>query len=223
VKTVILKIVFSLVLFLIFGNLVFLDYVWLNERTQTVLENSPGKETFFTSLPSSLGCEQSCKSLIAQEVQEELARVTLPPSPSGDSSRLKLSPIPTQPLTPVMSPKIIYIPITSSGSTSAPDWTAIVPSEFYLDLTNYAGAKEIRLEAYLLAYQGAAQVSARLYDLSNNRAVDFSEVQTQNSIFTRVESSGMKIWRGNNRYVLQLKSGTGAQVQLQDAKIKILF
>ena len=110
----------------------------------------------------------------------------------------------------------------SAGSISSVAWSDIIPSEFYFDLSSYPGAKQVRFEAYLLSVNNDLG-AARLYDVTNKRGVDSSDIQTTASTFTRVESSGIVIWRGNNKYTVQLHSVNGTEVQLKDAKLKIVF
>lgn len=163
-------------------------------------------------------CGLLCQETIVQKIGEELSRL---PSPAGQSS---VSPsVPKATVTPSNGkPKVVYVPLAADGAVSSATWTDIVPSEFYFDLGNYPGAKEIRFEIYLLSLNNDL-VSARLYDATNKRAIDFSDLQTTSSTFTRQESSPLVIWRGNNKYTLQLRSVNGTQAQLKDARLKILY
>ena len=81
----------------------------------------------------------------------------------------------------------------------------------------------MRFEAYLLADQGAAKVYARLYDSTNNRGVDYSDIQTNSSSYTRIQSSKTSIWRGNNKYIVQLKSENGTVAKIKDAKLVVSY
>lgn len=164
-------------------------------------------------------CGLVCQKEIEEKIQEELAKI---PSPAGQSS---VSPSPQRQSVPLPSStqsKVLYIPLVTSGSVSSVTWVDILPSEFYFDQANYPGTKEIRFEAYLLSLNNDL-VSARLYDVTNKRGVDFSDLQTSASSFTRVESSAVKIWQGNNKYTVQLRSVNGTQAQLKDAKLKIMY
>ena len=202
---------------LVFLNILALDWFWFadksKEKEATVEQVTEEKAT----IPEN--CALSCQQTISEKIQEELAKT----SPSAGQSSV----LPTNALT-VKTPttgqqKILYIPLASNGNTVLTVWTDIVPSEFYFDLTNYPGIKEVRFETYLQAVNGSAKVYARLYDATNKRGVDYSDLSTANGVFSRLESSAITIWRGNNKYTVQLRSENGTEVQLKDAKLKIIY
>ena len=215
---------------LITANLLFLDRKmfknWKLEIGNEKLEQRARSENKGTNNELALdnkiatdSCGLICQKTIAEKIKEELAKI---PSPAGQSS---VSPVvikkPTvQPTT--NQSRVVYVPLITSGSVSSVSWADVIPSEFYFDLNDYQGAKEIRFQAYILSLNNDL-VTARLYDVTNGRGVDFSDIQTASSTFTRVESSSIKIWRGNNKYTVQLRSVNGTQAQLKDAKLKIIF
>ncbi|HUV71417.1 MAG TPA: hypothetical protein VMW25_00265 [Clostridia bacterium] len=199
-------------------NLLVLDYFWFSSKKALT------GASFTASLTPSLACEEACQETIAEKIKEELAKIT----PEAGQSSVSFSP------TPILWPtkvsvvteakaKVVYIPLVSSGSTVSTTWADIVPSEFYFDLSDYPLAKEVKFETYLLALHGSAKVYARLYDQTNKRGVDYSDLETQSPSFVRVESSPIVIWRGNNKYTIQLRSANGTEVQLQEAKLKVVF
>lgn len=160
------------------------------------------------------------RGLIKDEIEKKLSEL---PLTAGQSSVLPTVFVPTSKTPTVASqPKIAYVPLVSSGSVFSITWTDITPSEFYFDLNDYPNAKEVRFEAFLQSSNNDL-VSARIYDQTNKRGVDFSELQTSTPTFTRIQSSAIKIWRGNNKYTVQLKSVNGTGVQLREAKLIIIF
>lgn len=214
----ILLIVFGV---LIIANFSVLDFFLVKEKFLLKPEkNLVTNETvpFEETKVATDSCGLLCQETIVQKIGEELSRL---PSPAGQSS---VSPaLPTKTPTPANGkPKVVYIPLAADGSISSATWTDIVPSEFYFDQTNYPGVKEVRFEVNLLSLNNDLAF-VRLYDATNKRAVDFSDLQTTSSTFTRVESSPLVIWQGNNKYNLQLRSVNGTQAQLKDAKLKVLY
>jgi hypothetical protein len=119
--------------------------------------------------------------------------------------------------------KVTYIPITTARSTAIMDWTDANPSDFYFDLVDFPGAKSVRWEVYLQAVNGSGKVFARLYDVTNKRGVDYSELATESNTSVFLRSSDLKIWRGNNLYRVQLKSVNGTEAVLAQARLKIIF
>lgn len=225
----VLKIFLILFGVLVVLNLGVLDFFWYSgvflRQSQVKLgqsfggQESGGLEAGESAVaPDS--CGSICQKTIAEKIQEELEKV----SPTAGQSSISLLPKPTACKMPTSSQqKVLYIPLATNGETMATSWTDILPSEFYFDLTNYPGAKEVRFEAYLLALHGSALVYARLYDATNKRGVDYSDLSTQNDAFTRLESSAIRIWQGNSKYTVQLRSANGTEVQLKEAKLKILY
>lgn len=206
---------------LIFANFSVLDFFLVKEKF--LLKPGQGSVTneaisLKETKVATDSCGLACQQTIVQKIGEELSRL---PSPAGQSS---VSPsLPTKIPTPMNGkPKVVYIPLVADGSISSILWTDIVPSEFYFDLSSYPGAREVHFEVYLLSLNNDL-VSTQLYDATNKRAVDFSDLQTTSSTFTRLESSPLVIWRGNNKYTLQLHSVNGTQAQLKDARLKILY
>lgn len=203
---------------LILANLLVLDYFWWQGRNKTFPSEGQPEATINKETSA---CDLSCQETITEKIQEELEKTT---PQAGQSSSPTVSP-PASCALPTASPqvKVVYIPLITQGFTVETTWTEITASDFYFDLADYPSAKEVRFETHLLALHGSAKVYTRLYDVTNKRGVDYSDLSTQNDTFTRLESSGLKIWRGNNKYTVQLRSENGTEVQLKEAKLKILF
>lgn len=210
------KLIISILLLLIGANLVWLDYRFISDNGD-IEERTDNNLTLGNTDLCGVRCVQEVNDKVATEVArlaEEWEKKLAIPSPKVVTQKTT---------TTVNEPKIVVIPIASSGETNSVSWTEVKPSEFYFDLTNYPGVKEVRFEAYLLADQGAAKVYARLYDSTNNRGVDYSDIQTNSSSYTRIQSSKVSIWRGNNKYIVQLKSENGTVAKMKDAKLVISY
>jgi len=186
------------------------------------LESTKNTKSTEDNNPTDISCGVGCKRIIEDKVATEVAKL------AGEWEKKLVVPTPkviTQrtTTTTISEPKIVVIPIASSGETNLVNWTEVKPSGFYFDLANYPGAKEVRFEAYLLADQGGAKVYARLYDATNNRGVDYSDIQTNSGSYTRIQSSKISIWRGNNKYIVQLKSENGTVAKIKDAKLVVSY
>lgn len=201
---------------LIIGNLVFLDWQFFNQsgnKDETGLVNQTQEE----EKSATDSCRLSCGEIIEEKIKEELAKL---PSMAGQSS---ISPVvyPTVASTNSRA-KVVYIPLINEGSVSSAEWTDVLPSEFYFNWSDYPGAKEIRFEAFLSSANDDPGY-ARIYDATNKRGVDFSDLLFGKSAYTRVESGKMVIWGGNNKYTVQLRSANATKVQIKDAKLKIFY
>jgi hypothetical protein len=188
---------------------------------------SLNKERLSFTLPEGSPSSNLCP-LTCQEQFNELLTSSLATFSATRGEEKVEKPTPTscpkcQVSTPQPQAKAVYIPLASSGSTVKMDWTDVVPSNFYFDLVDYPGAKSVRFEAYLKALNGSATIYLRLYDDTNKRAVDYSDLSTTSPTFELQTSSPLTIWRGNNLYKIQIKSLNGTEAFFQEARLKILF
>lgn len=217
---------FYLVLALFALNLAVLDIVSFGKKLQTKEEEekTPQVQETPVVLPTvfSDSCGQVCQSEISRKVISEVAKAvatisgqkvvektTVVKEVSGESGRSG------------EQARIVYIPLVASAANTKTDWTDIVPSEFYFDLSSYPGAKAVRFTGFLRAVNATGPVYVRLYDVTNKRGVDNSDFSTSSDTFQRFESAALSIWRGNNLYRLQLKSPNGTEAQLSEAKLKV--
>lgn len=221
------KFLFVLFAIIVCLNLALLDF-WLikiNDKLLSFSSETNKKQSSLENILQSLkstsdnkilqnACGVDCQKLISQKVKDDLEKIA---TPTPVASKI----IPTVVLENSLA-KVIYIPLITEGAVSSMDFKDIFPSEFYFDTKDYPGVKEVRLVAYLLSINNDMGY-ARLYDNTNKRWAYFSDVQTNNSTFTRVESKPIEFLRGNNKYTIQLRSVNATQVQLKDAKLKIVF
>jgi len=131
--------------------------------------------------------------------------------------------IPTQKPTPVAKLRsVVYLPIPGSGNTGQTSWTDLSGTEFYLDKDDYPGFKEAYLEVNMKLFQGNGYAFIRLYDVTNKRAVDGGEIQTNSQTSTVVTSGKLSIWEGRNLYKMQARSLTADTTYFESGRIRIL-
>lgn len=111
-----------------------------------------------------------------------------------------------------------YVAI-AGGSVTASDWEKLSGSEFWLDLSLYGNVTEVTWQGWIESGAGLA----RLYDATNNRAVDGSEISVSNSTRASFYSKPLSIWRGQNQYYIQLKSLTSQKVTISTPRLKIVI
>lgn len=189
------------------GNLVFLDWQYFSKSD---IAPPPVIQIQEENKIATGSCQLECQEIINEEIKQELAKL---PALAGQSS--------VSPAVP-NKPKIVYIPLVTDGSVSSVDWADIIPSEFYFNLADYPGVREVRFEAFLSSANDDPGY-ARIYDVTNKRGVDFSDLPFNKSAFTRVESGKMVVWSGNSKYTVQLRSVNATKVLIKDAKLKVLY
>lgn len=229
-----LKIVIVSFGILALGNLLFLDYFLIkgkdiekagtvgtaskiNEMVGNVIprmgEELPTK-TSVSEVGVDFSCNDNCLAIIRSEVQKVVGALPTPTPIIQPTPQMVQSSSQT---------KVIYLPIISSATTTQADWTDISSSDFYFNLTDYTGVKEVQWEASLKSFLAYNTVSARLYDVTNKRAVDFSQLETQSAAFDFLRSPNISIWRGNNLYRVQMKTPSGSLATLGQARLKIIL
>jgi hypothetical protein len=203
---------------IIIANLVFLDFMLANQKRSeslavvSVPSGQPEKET----TAATISCT-TCQSYIQGEVAKQVAAIPTKPG----SGLVTSIPVPTSTVSISTNPKIFYLPLSISGSTVLTDWFDVPASDFYFNLTDYPGAKSVTWEAYLKSVNSPAKVNVRLYDVTNKRGVDYSDLSTQSATYVLLQSSAISIWRGNNLYRVQVKADNGTQADFGTGRIKV--
>ncbi len=108
-----------------------------------------------------------------------------------------------------------------SGTATGGNWVTVTGSEFWLDQSLYGNVVQVTWEGWLKVQDGNGVGMARLYDVTNNRAVDFSEVSVSGRERASFYSKALAIWRGQNQYRVELKSSTAYPVTISDARLRI--
>ena len=103
------------------------------------------------------------------------------------------------------------------GRVEGYDWTRITGSDFTFDLSLYSSSAVVTLEGWMDNGMGIV----RLYDETNHRAVDWSEVMVISGVKSSFYSQPLSIWRGQNQYYLEIKSLSGA-VSISQPRLKVL-
>jgi hypothetical protein len=103
------------------------------------------------------------------------------------------------------------------GSATGVDWTKIGGSDFSFDQSLYGSVDKVTWQGWVENGSG----SVRLFDSTNGRAVDGSEINLMASERASFYSSPLAIWRGQNQYYLQVRSNTGGSVTVSGARLRI--
>jgi len=110
-----------------------------------------------------------------------------------------------------------YFKQIPGGTVNSSDWEKIEGTDFWFDQSFYTGVKGVTWQGWVANGGGVI----RIYDVTNNRVVDNSEISVPNIEKTSFYSKAISIWRGQNQYYLQGKN-IGGKVVVTEAKLKIL-
>jgi hypothetical protein len=211
----IIKIIPWVIGIIILINVLLLDF-WSLEKTGQPLTVSETPKTDET-----LNCS-SCQEIISEEVQKGLSTVKENPSTPTLIPTTKLAVTPT-PTTASPNIKVLFIPIGTTGTTTNTDWTDVSGTDIYFNLTDYPGVKNVRWELSLQTNSANTNVYARLYDVTNKREVDNSQLTTNLITYEFLRSGDLTIWSGNNLYRVQIKGLNGNTANFLTPKLKIVF
>lgn len=213
-----LKITLGFLGILIFANLLFLDFVWFEKKESPAVTVKTSEEPTIIQT-----CDNSCQ----EEIQKEVKLIVAALPTSAIAKIIKEEPVIVPTSTPTSTPtrslSVSFVSIGSSGSTSETSWTDIAGTEFYFNLADYTNLKSVRWEVNLRSFLAGNSISARIYDVTNSRAVDGGELSTTSGTSVIVRSNDLTIWRGNNLYRVQAKSSSGNPAFLDSPRLKIFL
>lgn len=219
-KALLLKITFSLAVFLILGNLAFLDWQILKEKQEasekmsTVFRPTPTPTLIFEKKETTSSAEKS----IVKDQGENCPQACL----LAIDQAVKATPAPTGvPSASTPSVKISYLPL-GPGSTKSQDWADIAGLNTYIDPANYGKVKSIIFEASLRIPTANGRVYARLYNKNDGRPVWFSEISSEGATSTLIQSVPITFEVGNKLYQVQAKTTMGFESFIDFARIKFI-
>lgn len=129
----------------------------------------------------------------------------------------------TQPLTKTtvtQTVKELYIPL-GSGATNVTSWIDLPGVEAYVVPQNYGSISQMYFEAALRIPTGNGRAYARLINVTDNTSIFESEVSYEGSSGKLISSGNIPPQKSTKLYRVQLKSSLGAEVVLDNARIKL--
>lgn len=116
-------------------------------------------------------------------------------------------------------PQYIYA-LGYGGSTTSTDWTEISNLKITIDPSLYPGFSNMQLEALVRVKDGNGKIFARLY--SEGTAVTESELSTGS--YQNIWTAGPTFINSSKKtYTIQIKSLTGYEAFISDARVKVNF
>lgn len=191
------------ILFIIIADLLFLNWKVLIGKKEEALNPQVIKETNILPTPSS-SCPLSCLS----QIYEATSSLKLPlASPVGIVQTLS-------------QPREFFISF-GSGSTRAGDWEDITGLAVDVDSGKYGKIKTVVFEAAVSIPNGNQGVYVRLFNLTDNHPVWFSEVYHEGGTPKLLTSASITLDSGNKLYQVQMKTTLKDLVNLNQARIRI--
>lgn len=197
-KIKILVIIQGIILFLVVANLAFLDLNFFGKPQNT--------EPNVSALPSP-SITPTLKPTISLEISS--------PTPTTKPAAKAPSVVSND-----SSVKEYFIPF-GSGTSEATDWTDVAGARATADLGAYKNVKSMVFEASVSVPTGNQSVSVRVYNVSDNHPVWYSEVTMDGGSSAYLISSPIIYDSGSKIYQVQIKNQLGFTANLTQARIHI--
>lgn len=160
----------------------------------------------------------SCPDLCLEKIKEATESIKITPGTEKVIEKTTT----TQTIQTENGLKEWYIPLGGSGSTDDGRWEDISGMEVYIDKSKYPKNTSFYFEASLKVKDGNGEAHARLFNVTTNTGVDYSEITSIGGEFKRAASGKINISSGNNLYRVQMFSTTQYEVYIEGPKVKVM-
>ena len=196
-------------IFLVFLNLLFLDFVIFDRPPAQIIEKT-------VPLVSN-ACPLSCLSEIGKATKEatrsvKLASITSSPTPT-------VKPVSQAQAAP--SVKEFFVPF-GTGSNSSDDWQDVSGLKATIDTANYGSIKTVVFEASVRIPTGNETAYVRLFNATDKHPVWFSDVSLDGGTPQLLISKPVTLDSGNKTYQVQMKTSLKFQAFLDQARLHII-
>ncbi|KKS47827.1 hypothetical protein A3J20_01815 [Candidatus Gottesmanbacteria bacterium RIFCSPLOWO2_02_FULL_42_29] len=162
----------------------------------------------FDPKQQNISCPSDCLSSIKSATESLVLRTGNPPITAENNY---------QPQTT----KEYFIPL-GTGTTSKNSWDNLIATETVIDTSVYGTIKEAYFIAGLKNPTGNGQVEAQIYNVTDKNPVWGSHVIMNGPTEQTITSGKIGLANGGKLYRVQLKSSIGYEVNLENARIRIL-
>ncbi len=189
---------------ILLANLVYLDFMVIKLQTPTLST----KQEEVTKAPADI-CDAAC----VEAIYDRMATLSaVPASPTS---------VKTARVSPTSTVKEFYIPL-GTGMTTNNQWEDVTGAEITLDPANYPNIMEVHFEAGLRIPVANGTVTARLYNVTDQHPVWFSDVSAGTSNSTFASSGKITLDKGAKLYRVQLMSSLQYPAFMDMARVKIV-
>ncbi len=209
-------IIFSVIAFVVIANIAFLDYLYVSSRSQLqkIQQTQQKIQTPLPTITESQGavCSPSCITAIENATASSIVKT----SPSKPIS----SKTPEKTIGSSGLPKDYYIPL-GTGFTQNNNWVDVGGTDITINPADYGKIKQVIFQASMHIPVANGTIYARLYNVTDNHPVWFSEVSTGQGSSTMVSSANITLDPGSKLYRVQIKTSLQYPSYLDFSRIKI--
>ncbi len=193
-------------------NLAAVNYVLYRQSTASARQ--PASPTSSPIVQQQPNCDEQC---VRKIVSEATASIKLA------SPVTSTVPVATPKVTPALAARLkdVFVSI-GSGSTAGGDWTFIETPAIPVSRSSYPTLSAAYFEATLSIPSTNGIAYARLFNVTDNVPLAYSDVSTTNSSPHLVTSLPITL-EGTKTYRVQLKSSQSKDVILTQSRVKIVI
>lgn len=203
-----------ILIFLVFLNLLFLDFVIFDRPSAQRIE-----KTVPVPLVSN-ACPASCLAEITEATRSVKLTLKVAPTPTP------VPPTPT-PVPPTQIPistslvKEFFVPF-GTGSNASDDWQDLAGLKATINQANYGSIKTVVFEASVRIPTGNETAYVRLFNATDKHPVWFSDVSLDGGTPQLLISKPITLDSGNKTYQVQMKTSLKFQAFLDQARLHII-
>lgn len=217
IKTHFIKHPGFLITILILGlNIIFLD-IWIVTTSQSLRDASQAASSQETQsqTQTTLKDENSCPLNCLTQIEKLTAE-------SKVTTQSQSTQTPSQTTSSNPSITDTYISF-GSGSSNASDWTNVPGVQANINTSGFGNIQNVYFEASIQNPNAPQNVNVRLYNLTTNQPVWFSDMTMQSSLTSQLLTSNpITLTSGNNLYQVQMKTQLQAPANLVQSRIHIV-
>lgn len=197
----------------VFGNMGNNDKEVLGDRVEKVIEVKNEEE----KLEEGDVCNKGCVlGIVEDKITELVEKYSLAVKKTTTSTTKSVS-------APVAKPEMEKFIRLTGGEAQGSGWLRLGETVFWLDTSLYGELVEASWQGWLDSSGGSLDGWVRLYDASNGRVVDGSEVKVTGQSKTSFYSDNIAIWRGQNQYYIEIKdNGGGNKMTISEPRLRLV-
>jgi hypothetical protein len=205
------EVAFSIFALLVAVNLAYLD-VLIIQLLNNTHETPNASVQSVASLAKDAYCPDACIAQIQNLATASVQLVSSPPPPQTSVTSTRI---------PVSVVREFFVPF-GTGQGNSTDWTDLAGLSATIDTTNYVRLKSVVFEATMRIPTGNEAAYARLFNVTDKHPVWFSEVSLDGGVAKLISSSPITLDPGSKTYQVQIKTGLGYPLYIDQARLHIL-
>jgi hypothetical protein len=204
------EVAFSIFALLVAVNLAYLDVLIIQLLNKTKEASSTTVQSAVIP-PKDSSCPESCMA--------QFQNIVTPSAQLSITTSVQKPVAPSR--TPASTVREFFVPF-GAGNGSSTDWTDIAGLAATVDTANYSRLKSVVFEATIRIPTGNEIAYARLFNVTDQHPVWFSDVSLEGGTAKLISSSPITLDTGSKTYQVQVKTSLDYPAYLDQARLHII-